>query len=693
MAGRTTRTAGSIASRVEEGVVGWALQNISSADFLPGTITWEDPPRGYVPMDLHESPFFVPPGQGPDELPDPSDYSLTLNFVSFEIEEISISGCHICVTFSYAFGFWQFPSATICYIAPDCRREEPHPEIPLTCTNQKEVTWEDLNNSNTTTGIPVVCPLPLPPPGETFGQPGEQLIFEMWQHEFNDLKASGRVNREPWQSEETYNSGIQLLARRTFTAPVVVRFRSGNTFSDNSYSINNDWNPNQILRGRVNSYSSGAYLADIPWTWSFMRSSSSRYYSYIFGSSGFNTFREVENNSVSRGFYSSWTVIKKENGDILWPRPPKQKDLIPRQPMPRCCENPTIERLLRKLVKAVGEPKKITIPVYDKAQERRVSSLADAMEQWSHHQSNSTADLYKVIEPRAFKDASYPMRLTHAGAKGNKPIRNYLQAWEAILRQIDTAVGLLPFKLKIEDTNAAQEGNQSIELQVHSISDALKLLVENVVDIEGDGDVTNNLLVRMAAMLIQQHQVLAKINACTRNTEEFLDYKIKQKVEKIPSTLNPLLPTEGQGFGNAASIDGNTERSTENLMPHLLRNTELKVKVTEIDEKRLLTEWLYSIEKFSAASAAGNTVHYKGEKTIRDLIDSLLENDEFKEFLDRQNIRKAMGNQVNLADFEKEVEKGYPSAEGKLESDPNKPYGKPQAKRPKVKRTNRPRRR
>ncbi|GET41365.1 hypothetical protein MiSe_61770 [Microseira wollei NIES-4236] len=76
----------------------------------------------------------------------------------------------------------------------------------------------------------------------------------------------------------------------------------------------------------------------------------------------------------------------------------------------------------------MGEGTKIAVEVidmvYDKAQDRRVSSLADAIKVWSHHQSNSTADLYKVIEPRGFAAGEYPMGLTHARAKGNQPVRN-----------------------------------------------------------------------------------------------------------------------------------------------------------------------------------------------------------------------------------------------------------------------------
>ena len=690
MVGRSTGVAKSIKSRIEENVVGWALQNmVPSMNLMPTQLTWEEPPKGYVPIDLHESPFLVPPHQGTD-FPDPSDYGLTPNFASFEIEEIGISECHICVTFSYAIGFIQFPSSTVCFIAPECRRPEQHPEIPLTCTTDKEVSWEELETSNTTEGIPVLCPPDEPPPGERFGEPGEFLIFEQWTYESSSTKSRGRVNQEPWENRDDFNPPARLIARRSFPAPVVVAYRADSGLQDNSYSVVNDWNPNQINRTRVNSYSRGAYAANIPWTWNFTRSTSVRSYVYTFGSVGFNTFRETESNSVSRGSSVSWTVVKKQDGQQLWPRP-SEPEPSPKQYMPRCCENPTIERLLRKLVKAVGDPRKITVPVYDKTENRNVSSLADAVERWSHHQSSSTADLYKVIEPRAFDGASYPMRLTHAGAKGDKPIRNYLQAWEAILRQIDTAVGLLPFKLKVEDTNAAQQGNQSIEIQVHSISDALKLLVENIVDIEGDGDATNNLLVRMGLMLVQQHQALAKIESTTRNTEEYLDYKVKQKVQKVPSTLNPILPQNGQGFGNAQNLDRNTEGETEWLMSQLLRNTELRVKVTEIDEKRLLSEKLYSIEKFAANASAGNTVHYEGKKTLEKLLEGALDNDELKEFLERKNIRKALQGE-SLSSFIADAEKGYPSAEGLRENSPDNPYGRPKRKAPNIRKGNRRRR-
>lgn len=688
MAGRTLRTIRESSSRLEENLSTLVGRFIPNADFLPEKITWEDPPTGYVPIDLHESPFFVPPYQG-SELPDVSDYGLSANIAAFEIEAISASECHVCVTFSYTLGFIKFPSTTVCYIAPECRKEQekPHPEIPLECVDRTSVDWSEMDDEI----IPPTCPRPVPDEGESFGDPGETLTLELWKADTGESKTQGRVNQEGYSSEDRSSPPAQLIAVRSVPAPLIISFRAGDNFRDYSYDILNTFNPNQIFIQRVRAFNLGFYLNNIPWTWASSTNYGTYTYIYTYGSVGFNTFRETESTSIGRSTSTMWTIIKR-GADTLWPRPPQTEDESPKRYMPRCCENSTIEELLRRLLKRVGDPKKITINEYDKAKERGVVSLADAMERWSYHQSNSTADFYKVLEPRAFENASYPMRLTHAGAKGSKPIRNYLQAWEAILRQIDTAVGMLPFKIKIEDTNAAQEGNQSLELQVHSISDALKLLVEYMIDTENDGDTTNNILVRLAAMQVQQHQILAKIKAETKNIEEYLDYKVKQRIEKIPITFNPLLPTDGQGFGGATNLNQNTETETERLMPKLLQNTELKVKVTEIDEKRLLSERLFSIERFAAQSAAGNTIPYEGEATIKKLLDGALDNKLLEEFLDRQNIRKALSKELDLDKFGKDVEDGYKSAEGRQESDPNLPFGRDKKRRPKVKKTTRRRR-
>ena len=494
MTGRTLRTIRQGTERLEENGSGLISRLAPEVSYLPRQITFEEPPRGYVPIDLQDSPFLIPPAQG-NEYPDISDYGLTPNIASFEVENISISGCHICVTFSYAIGFIQFPSSTVCYIAPECRRPiEPPASAPYSCVNNRQVSWEDLDG-DPLVGIPVACPPRIPPEDTVLGRPGETLIFESWYEEEGYSKSRTVTNGVNSDERETTTVPRQryLQQQRTFTAPVVIRYRQPvpNNPRNWGYAIQDDTNPNDITLSRYNDYDVGYYLQDVLWTWYWNRATSLLEYRHEWAQVGFNTFRQIDSWVAARYTASMTTIVKRGNNEVIWP-PPEEPPPIPKRPMPRCCENPSIERLLRLILQRIGNPRMITVPVHDKIQIQGTSNLADAIERWSHHQSNSTADLYKVIEPRAFDEASYPMRLTHAGAKGIKPVRNYLQAWEAIIRQVDTAVGLLPFKLKIQDTNAAKEGNQSIELEVHSIGDALKLLVESATDTENDGDTTNN---------------------------------------------------------------------------------------------------------------------------------------------------------------------------------------------------------
>ena len=83
----------------------------------------EPPPRELerVPRPVW---FYEPGDDSPIFGTSDDEYEITTDFVGLEIEEVSVSDCHICIRFNYSLGYLQYPSSTICYIKPECQPEE-----------------------------------------------------------------------------------------------------------------------------------------------------------------------------------------------------------------------------------------------------------------------------------------------------------------------------------------------------------------------------------------------------------------------------------------------------------------------------------------------------------------------------------------------------------------------------------------
>lgn len=238
--------------------------------------------------------------------------------------------------------------------------------------------------------------------------------------------------------------------------------------------------------------------------------------------------------------------------------------------------------------------------------------------------------------------AELPKRLIYPNGKGNEKIDSLVELLGYQVKQIDRAVGYLPQKIKIADTNPGQPGNQSVEVEIHSFADFAKEVLQYLIDTEGDGDVTNNMLVRTLYELGFIHQGMVQADAMLDAICEHLDFKQRWKKVKVPFAFDPYAGTKGksgQGFGQSAN--DNTEENVEELLPKLLQNTEVDIRVLVNDEKKSLNDLLLDIKRDTAIAAAAVS-----DKSTPERLDQLVAAAQIilqlQSAIDRKNARQAL---------------------------------------------------
>lgn len=217
--------------------------------------------------------------------------------------------------------------------------------------------------------------------------------------------------------------------------------------------------------------------------------------------------------TVYRGNLPYYLIENRCPFNVLPPSPPKEICC-----MPQCCPPPDND-LLKVLIK-------------------KVNKLSEAI---------GVDEL----------PAALPKRIIYPNGKGEEKPKNIVEILGYQVKQIDRAVGLLPQKIKVADTNPGLAGNQSVEVEIHSFADFAKEILQLLLDTEGDVDTTNNMLVRVLYELGFIHQGVVQGDAMLDAIVEFLDFKQKWKKISIPFAFDPHAGTKGkvgQGFDKQKTI-------------------------------------------------------------------------------------------------------------------------------------------
>ncbi len=243
--------------------------------------------------------------------------------------------------------------------------------------------------------------------------------------------------------------------------------------------------------------------------------------------------------------------------------------------------------------------------------------------------------------------AKMPKRIIYPNGKGEEELKNLVELLGYQVKQVDRAVGLLPQKIKVADTNPGLAGNQSVEVEIHSFADFAKEILQLLLDTEGDVDTTNNMLVRVLYELGFIHQGVVQIDAMADAIVEYLDFKQKWKKISVPFAFDPHAGTKGkvgQGFSKQENTSGKgaqTEEDVEKMLPALLQNTEVDIRILVNDEKKSLNDLLQDIKRDTAIAAAGVSERADAGKLDKIVAAAQLLL-QLEGAIDRKNIRQAL---------------------------------------------------
>lgn len=229
------------------------------------------------------------------------------------------------------------------------------------------------------------------------------------------------------------------------------------------------------------------------------------------------------------------------------------------------------------------------------------------------------------------------------------------------VRAFDGVLGEFPFKIKIEDNDLIQTGNQSLELSFPNLAETLAELTGKQLQQEADSKALLNIVLRILAETGTVKQQAIQNYYLASANQEYLGYKSEQKSKEVEFLFNPEVAV--------------LEEKEQNLAKALEPKT-LKVPIeSNIDKNSLESQLAILVESARILKAQnwrgfrdrGNikTDFINNIKTAANLIDSL-----------------GLNKENNLDEFLDSLEQGFSNLNATI--DPNKPFGRERERRPKA---------
>jgi hypothetical protein len=184
-----------------------------------------------------------------------------------------------------------------------------------------------------------------------------------------------------------------------------------------------------------------------------------------------------------------------------------------------------------------------------------------------------------------------PKRLFVTNGKGYEECKTYPAVLATQIRIADH-LGIHPYKAQIDDSNAAQAGNQKLEVQVINATAAAKMISELLLENKGDAATRLNLLVRNTVATGQILNAVAIAAKRIREVMRFLAIPVKEQIDYInmPFDFSFGNRDKKKGFQAGAkpaeALDINTEEATEKMLPKFMVNSKQPYVVEIFDDKQ-----------------------------------------------------------------------------------------------------------
>jgi hypothetical protein len=179
--------------------------------------------------------------------------------------------------------------------------------------------------------------------------------------------------------------------------------------------------------------------------------------------------------------------------------------------------------------------------------------------------------------------ASVPTLLTRPDS-GTTQIENLAQFISYTVKQLDALAGKYPIDIQIEDSDLTQEGNQTQEVKIANIAEALGEILGILLILRSESDATLSATVRGMIESGSAKQAASLAVDYAKANAEYLGYKGKQSMINMPMAFNPR----------------------EERLDVMLHSTEIQAKSWENEDKQDLNDYLAPLLEFAAMWKAQN---------------------------------------------------------------------------------------
>ncbi|MCT7958944.1 hypothetical protein [Laspinema palackyanum] len=287
--------------------------------------------------------------------------------------------------------------------------------------------------------------------------------------------------------------------------------------------------------------------------------------------------------------------------------------------------------------------------------------------------------LREVAAPPGAWPIQFPKGIIEPMGEGDLKIQSISGMLTAILRGLDAKIGPIVNEVQLSDGTPLEPGKQRINLRFFGLSSLACQILQIAMDNEGDIDLSNNMLLRLAMTSAATQKAATQSALQTSEILDALGAKYNDKVEEVPFFFNP------QAAAEVAENLQNTEESTEALMAAILDTSTQKIKYLSVDEKRNIVMRLTQMEQAINTIQAGQAVEWDGSKAgLTALMSSYMLIDQIQDYKLKKELRN-LENQGDFGEWSKQHEAGYPEATPTDEySDSSKPWGRNQSNQPKI---------
>lgn len=399
-------------------------------------------------------------------------------------------------------------------------------------------------------------------------------------------------------------------------------------------------------------------------------------------------YRHAEEPSLEVKRLRSFFTADSSDDCPLWPPSSPGKTKTNRINMEDCCEeilekldeqDEKISRLLDLLDPEGAWP--ITVPGQmiqldnDKAPPLQLKSYPEL---WTTQLATQNR-LREVAAPPGAWPIAFPKGIIEPMGEGELKIQSIGGMLTAILRGLDAKLGPIVNEVELQDGTPLEPGNQKVSLRFFGLSSLACQILQIAIDNEGDIDLSNNMLLRLAMTSAATQKAATQSALQTSEILDALGAKMNDKAEDVPFFFNP------QAAAEVAEKLQNTEESTEALMAAILDTSTQKIKYLSVDEKRNIVMRLTQMEQAINTIQAGQAVEWDGSTSgLAALMGSYMLIDQIQDYKLKKELRN-LDNQGDFGEWSKQHEEGYPEATATDEySDTSKPWGRDRDNRPKI---------